>query len=104
METPICLGLKKKLENRDFRQGFYQQWTADEVAIQIRRLRKQRGMTQAELGAACGMKQSTISRLEQADYSAWTTQTLMRLAEGLDARLEIKFSPANDLPPPPNHV
>lgn len=61
------------------------------IASQIYVLREQRGMTQAELAAAIGTKQSGISRLEDINHSAWKTQTLTKIARALDVRLRVTF-------------
>ena len=50
-------------------------------------------MTQAALAEKCDMKQSALSRLESADYSGWSFKTLRRVAEALDARLQISIEP-----------
>jgi transcriptional regulator with XRE-family HTH domain len=61
------------------------------IASQIYVLREQQGMTQAELAAAIGTKQSGISRLENVNYSAWKTQTLKKIARALGVRLRVTF-------------
>lgn len=61
------------------------------IASQIYVLREQRGMTQAELAAAIGTKQSGISRLEDINHSAWKTQTLAKIARALGVRLRVTF-------------
>jgi len=39
------------------------------------------------------MKQSAISRIEQAEYEGWTFKTLFRIADALDARLDVGLKP-----------
>ena len=39
------------------------------------------------------MKQSAVSRIEQASYSRWNIDTLWRIAEALDLRMRITFEP-----------
>ncbi len=43
------------------------------------------------------MKQSAISRIEQADYGNWSLNTLFRVADALDARLCISFDPIEEV-------
>lgn len=54
-------------------------------------------MRQIDLAKKSQMKQSAISRIEQADYSGWTFNTLLRVGEALDARLRITFEPAENV-------
>ena len=43
------------------------------------------------------MKQSAVSRIEQADYSGWSFNTLFRVADALEARLMVSFEPVEDV-------
>ena len=43
------------------------------------------------------MKQSAISRIEQAEYSGWSFNTLLRVADALGARLRVTFEPAESV-------
>lgn len=92
---PIELGIAEKLKtDLQYRKAFFRASSADSIALQIRALRKRRAdMNQAELAEACGMKQSAISRVEQADYSSWTFKTLWRVAEALESKVVIRFQP-----------
>ena len=56
-----------------------------------------RGLRQVDVAAATGMKQSAVSRLEQADYSRWGFPTLLRIAKALDARVKVILEPAEDV-------
>ena len=57
----------------------------------IANARSEKGMTQKELAAACGLKQSNISRLECGTTSP-TLKTLEQLAAGLGKKLRISFN------------
>lgn len=48
------------------------------------------GLTQSELAARCGMKQSALSRLETGKTSP-TLKTLQQLADGMGKKLVIQF-------------
>lgn len=48
------------------------------------------GITQSELAARCGMKQSALSRLETGKTSP-TLKTLQQLADGMGKKLVIQF-------------
>jgi len=69
----------------------------EEVAQQILELRERRHFRQMDLARAAKMKQSAVSRLEKADYSAWTYKTLLRVAEALDAQLRVIFEAYEDV-------
>lgn len=91
---PINLGIAEKLKNdKEYRRAFFRASATDSIALQIRDLRKRRELKQAELAVAADMKQSAVSRIEQAEYSAWSFNTLSRVADALDARLIITFQP-----------
>jgi transcriptional regulator with XRE-family HTH domain len=83
----INLQLRELLSDPVRRQTFFRSMTQDEIASQIRGLRKERGLTQAQFADLAQMKQSAVSRIEQAEYSSWTLSTLFRAADALDARI-----------------
>lgn len=94
--TPIKLGLFGKLRNVSYRRRFFKTLAQDSVAQQIRELRKLRHMTQKKFSKLTGMRQSAVSRIEQAEYSSWSFKTLIRSANALDARLKIIFQPSEE--------
>lgn len=61
-----------------------------EVAELVRDLRTNAGLTQRELAERIGTSQSTIARLEDADYSGHTLNVLSRICEALDRNLELR--------------
>ena len=63
-----------------------------EAGYQIARLRLLRGMTQAELADMVGTRQPSIARLENGS-SMPSLSFLERIAEALDAEVEIKIIP-----------
>jgi DNA-binding XRE family transcriptional regulator len=65
----------------------------DEVAREIRTLRKQAGLTQKQLAALVGTTHSVISRLEDADYGGHSMAMLRRIAAALNKQVEIRFVP-----------
>ena len=62
-----------------------------EVAQAIYNLRKQAGLSQKEFAERVGMKQSVISRLENADYRGYRVETLERIAQAMNQTLHIHF-------------
>ena len=63
-----------------------------ELGYQVARLRLLRGMTQAELADKVGTRQPSIARLENGS-SMPSLSYLERIAEALDAQVEIKIRP-----------
>jgi transcriptional regulator with XRE-family HTH domain len=93
--SSVKLNIARKLkDDKDFRKRFFRGQTQDEIAMSIRSLREERKMRQIDLARESRMKQSAISRIEQADYSSWSFNTLLRVADALDARLRVTLEPA----------
>ena len=61
------------------------------VAQLIYAARNKAGLSQAELAARIGTKQSVISRLEDADYDGHSLGMLQRIAAAVGQRVEIRF-------------
>ena len=79
------------LADEEFRCGYAESFLNTSVAAQIKAIREQRGLTQAELAEKIGSKQAGVSRLENVNYSAWKTETLRKMARALNVRLKITF-------------
>lgn len=98
LTSRINLDISRRLETDvEFRNRFFRGQAQDEIATNIRGLREKRHMRQSDLAQKTGMKQSAVSRIEQADYSGWSFRVLFRVAEALEARLRITFEPAEDV-------
>jgi transcriptional regulator with XRE-family HTH domain len=96
--TPIKLSIAEKLEKDEgFRNRFFRGQVQDIIAMSIRGLREKRKLRQSDLANKSGMKQSAISRVEQAEYSSWSFTTLFRVAEALGARLRVTIEPVEDV-------
>jgi transcriptional regulator with XRE-family HTH domain len=87
------LGLAKELEDREFRNQFFRAEREIEIPAQIKTLRKLRKLRQEELAERVGTKQSAISRLERSQDAKFELETLVKLAEALDARLSVVIEP-----------
>jgi len=68
-----------------------------EAGYQIARLRILRGLTQAQLAEMVGTRQPSIARLENGS-SVPSLSFLERIADALDATVEIKIKPKPLLP------
>lgn len=93
----IDLNIPEKLRDAEYRRQFFLAETSANIAKQLIGLRKLRDLSQATLAEKIGTKQSGISRVESADYSNWSFNTLRKIAEILDARLRIVIEPAEDV-------
>jgi len=98
LTSPIKLNIAKKLkEDKAYRKRFLRRRTQDEIAMNIRSLREKRQMRQVDLASKSNMKQSAISRIEQAEYASWSLTTLFRVAGALSARVRVIFEPVEDV-------
>ena len=97
MLSSIKLGIADKLKDRGYRHRFFRGHAQDEVASRIKELREFRKLRQTDLAERCDMKQSAVSRIEQASYSRWNIDTLWRIAEALDVRMRITFEPMENV-------
>jgi transcriptional regulator with XRE-family HTH domain len=95
MLSRIDLGLREQLRDPERRHEFFTALTQDDIAAQIRELRKKRSLTQLAFAQECGMKQSAVSRIERAEYSP-TTTTMFRAARALDARWVMLLEPCEE--------
>lgn len=63
------------------------------IAFQIRAIRDEQGLTQANLAREVGMTQNNLSRLEDETYGKHTLNSLKRIAEALDVALVVRLVP-----------
>ena len=63
--------------------------TREEVAQQLREVRKSQGMTQESLADRVGTKKSNISRLESGRYNP-SLDFLVNVAGGLGKQIQVK--------------
>jgi transcriptional regulator with XRE-family HTH domain len=87
------LGLAEELEDREFRNQFFRTERELDIPAQIKALRKFRKMNQEELAVRAGTQQSAISRIERSQEANWELETLVKLAEALDAKLSVVIEP-----------
>ena len=64
-----------------------------QVARLVYEARTAAGLTQKQLADLLGTQQSTIARLEDADYEGHSLSMLRRIAEALNQTLEVRFVP-----------
>lgn len=83
--------LKTEWSDKETRQVYCDEFLNASIGTQIKVLREERGLTQAQLAALADMKQPRIAALEDVNYSSWTINVLRRLAEAFDLALTVKF-------------
>lgn len=93
----IDLTLGHRLRDREFRREWFRAELEAAVPELFRDLRELRGLTQAELADLVEMKQSAVSRFESSSEASWKLETLLRLADALDARLSISLEPSESV-------
>lgn len=64
---------------------------AIEIALQLIRLRKRHGWTQAQLARRLHTSQQAVARLESLDYAGYSLKMLTRIAEAFNKRVRIQF-------------
>ena len=83
--------LVERFKDRAYRRSYVDSFADSYLATQIKVLREQRGLTQEQLATEVGVRQSQISRWENANNSSWQIRTLKRLGAALDLVLVVKF-------------
>jgi len=91
--------LQQEFLDEEYRYAYDEEFANSRMATQIKVIREQTPLTQAELAERAGMKQSRISTLENVNYSAWSISTLRRLARALGVRLSFKFESWGEMLP-----
>jgi DNA-binding XRE family transcriptional regulator len=88
--------LDKKLQNARFKQGFEEELEKLSIAEQLLRLRRQAGLTQAQLGKKSGTTASAISRYENTEYDRYELRTLKKIAEACGGQLKLMIQGPGD--------
>jgi len=86
--------LARGFEDKDFRRRFLREFLSTGLAYQIRATRRDRGLTQAQLGSAIegGMAQEYVSKLENPDTQV-NVATAERIADAFDCALVMRLVP-----------
>jgi DNA-binding XRE family transcriptional regulator len=83
--------LEEQMKDPDFAERFRKAGEAWDVALQIAALRRDSGLSQAELAKRVGTSQQQISRLESPSYEGHSLSMLRRVAEVLGASVNVKI-------------
>ncbi len=80
-----------QMRNPEFKRAWEDLDPEFQVLKAMIKAREKTGISQAELARRVGTKQSVISRLERGAFSKATLETIKKMADALDMRLEIKL-------------
>ncbi len=80
-----------QMENPEFKRAWEDLDPEFQVLKAMIKAREKAGLSQTELARRVGTKQSVISRLERGGFSKATLETIKKVADALDMRLEINL-------------
>lgn len=83
--------VKKKLQNKEFREAYEKEEVFANVAIEIAKLREEKKLTQKELAKKLQTTQQTVSRLENPANRSVSLNTLVNIAHAHNRSLEMHF-------------
>lgn len=84
--------LNRKLANPGFRRGFEEELQRLAIGEQLTRLRREAGLTQAQVAQRAKTTASAISRYENADYNRYELRTLQRIVRACGGRMAINLT------------
>src|ERR1700733_104700 len=90
--------LRVEFQDEEYRYAYAQSFLNTKLASQIKTLREQRGLTQAEVASKMKIKQPGYRRFEDVNHEVWRTDSLWNIARGLGVRLDISFKTFGTLP------
>ncbi|KAF0491606.1 helix-turn-helix domain-containing protein [Pediococcus acidilactici] len=85
---------KRSAQDADFAKQVEQEDINLEVAIKVRSLREDMGLTQREFAQVIGKPQSTVARIENGNMNA-SIKMLSDIAKATKQRLTIQFEPVH---------
>ena len=83
--------LREHLKDPEVKKAYEEEGVVVELAVQIARLREQKGFSQRELARRLHTSQQTISRLESPRNGSLSLHTLIKLAHALGKKLKVQF-------------
>lgn len=84
--------LDRQLTDPKFRRGFEEEAQKLAIGEQLSQLRREAGLTQAQVAQRAKTTASAISRYENADYDRYELRTLQRIVRACGGRLDISFT------------
>lgn len=83
--------IAEQMRDPEFKKAWADLEPEFQVLKAMIKAREKTGISQAELARRVGTKQSVISRLERGAFSKATLETIKKMADALDLRLEIRL-------------
>ena len=80
-------------DDPELREMIAEEAVQAQIARMIYEARSAAGLTQKQLADLLGTQQSSIARLEDADYQGHSLSMLRRIADALNQKLEVRFVP-----------
>jgi ribosome-binding protein aMBF1 (putative translation factor) len=80
---------KRSRKSATYRKAFARTLQQIDLALLIREMREDAGLTQAELAKKAGTTQSVIARLEDAEYTGHSLPMLERIAAACGVALKL---------------
>ncbi len=80
-----------QMKNPEFKKAWDDLDPEFQILKAMIKAREKSGISQAELAKRLGTKQSVVSRLERGAFSKASLETIKKVADALDMRLELKL-------------
>ncbi len=80
-----------QMKNPEFKKAWDDLDPEFQILKAMIKAREKSGISQAELARRLGTKQSVVSRLERGAFSKASLETIKKVANALDMRLELKL-------------
>jgi len=88
--------LAERLRRPEFRDAFRDRRMVHAVAVAVRAMREQAGLTQAELAKRIGSSQPSVARIEKGlGYRTPQWETLNKIARALGRQMKLSFVEAD---------
>jgi transcriptional regulator with XRE-family HTH domain len=82
---------KEFAESQEYRESYAESFANDFITTQMKLLRNQRGLSQAQLGDLIESNQGRVSVYENKEYGQWNIETLRRVAFRLGCWLKVSM-------------
>ncbi len=89
--TSLRSYLRSRIKSEKDKRELYRNLLAARIAADVSRLRTSRKLSQAKLAGLAETSQPSIARLESGRYGRFSTRTLIKIAEALQAELVISL-------------
>ncbi|HYF55831.1 MAG TPA: helix-turn-helix domain-containing protein [Salinarimonas sp.] len=91
--------VKELLRKPGARKAYEERKEVHRVALAIRKMREDAGLTQKELAAKIGTSQPVIARLERSGARRPNIRTLEKIAKAVNRGMTVRFESAGDASP-----